>query len=60
MVEVVVEDLVAVLGVLRGEVVAGADKEEIPNNVSDHLLVEISIVDMLPVGVLKIVLSSNF
>ena len=54
MVEVVVEDLVPVLGVLFGEVVAGTDKEEIPNDVSDHLLVEISVVNMLPVCVLEI------
>ena len=53
MVEVVVEDLVSVLRVLPGEVVAGTDKEKIPNNVSYHLLVEISIVNMLPVGVLE-------
>ena len=60
MVEVVVEDLVPVLRVLPGEVVAGTDKEEIPNNVSYHLLVEISVVNMLPVGVLTNIQHSVF
>ena len=52
MVEVVVVDFVPVLCVLHGEVVAGTDKEKVPHDVSYHLLVEISIVNMLPVGVL--------
>ena len=52
MVKVVIEDFVAVLCVLHGEVVAGTDKEKVPHDVSYHLLVEISIVNMLPVCVL--------
>ena len=59
MVEVVVEDLVAVFSILSGEVVAGTDKEEITNHVADHLLVEISVVNVLPVCVLKIFLPGN-
>ena len=53
MVEVVVEDLVTVLWILHGEVVAGTNKEEVSNNITDHLLVQVTIINMLPVRVLK-------
>ena len=53
MVEVVVVDLVTVLCVLHGEIVARADKEEVTNNISNHFLVEISIVYVLPISVLR-------
>ena len=53
MVEVVVEDLVAVLGVLHGKVITGTNKEEISHNISDHLLVEVTVIDMFPIGILK-------
>ena len=53
MVKVVIEDFVAVLRVLHGEVVARTNKEEIADHVSDHLLVEVAVIDMLPVGVLE-------
>ena len=53
MVEVVVEDLVTVLCILHGEVVAGTNKEEVSNNITDHLLIQVTIINMLPVSVLK-------
>ena len=53
MVEVVVEDLVTVLCILHGEVVAGTNKEEVSNNITDHLLIQVTIINMLPVCVLK-------
>ncbi len=52
MVEVVVEDLVAALCVLHGEVVAGADEEEVPHHLTDHPLVQEPVVNVLPVCVL--------
>ena len=52
MVEVVIVDLVAMLSILHGKVVARTDKEEITHNISNHLLVEISIIYVLPVSVL--------
>jgi hypothetical protein len=52
MVEVVVEDLVASLCVLHGEVVAGADEEEVPHHLTDHPLVQEPVVNVLPVCVL--------
>ena len=53
MVKVVIEDFVAVLRVLHGEVVARTDKKEIADHVSDHLLVEVTVVNVFPVCVLK-------
>ena len=53
MVKVVIEDFVAVLCVLHGEVIARTDKEEIADHVSDHLLVEVTVVNVFPVCVLK-------
>ena len=53
MVEVVVEDFVAVLGVLHREVVTRTHEEEVAHHVSDHLLVQVSVINMLPVCVLK-------
>jgi hypothetical protein len=53
MIKVVVVDLVPVLGILHGEVVAGADEEEVPHHVPDHPLVEEPVVHVLPVSVLK-------
>ena len=52
-VEVVVEDFVAVLGVLHREVVTRTHEEEVAHHVSDHLLVQVSVINMLPVCVLK-------
>ena len=60
MVEVVVVDLVAVLCVLHGEVVAGADKEEVPHHVPNHPLVQEPVVNMLPVRVLSLELQTLF
>ena len=54
MIEVVVVYFIPMLGVLHGEVVAGADEEEIPNNVTYHLLVQVPVVYMLPVCVLQV------
>jgi hypothetical protein len=59
MVEVVVEDLVAALSVLHGEVVAGADEEEVPHHLTDHPLVQEPVVNVLPVCVLQDKASSN-
>ena len=59
MIEIIVEDFVAMFSILHGKVVTRTDKEEIPNHVADHLLVEISVVNMLPVCVLKIFLPGN-
>ena len=53
MVEVVVEDFVAVLGVLHREVVTRTHEEEVAHHVSNHLLVQVSVINMLPVCVLK-------
>ena len=52
-VEVVVEDFVAVLRVLHREVVTRTHEEEVSHHVSNHLLVQVSVIDMLPVCVLK-------
>ena len=52
-VEVVVEDFVAVLGVLHREVVTRTHEEEVSHHVSNHLLVQVSVINMLPVCVLK-------
>ena len=52
-VEVVVEDFVAVLGVLHREVVTRTHEEEVAHHVPDHLLVQVSVINMLPVCVLK-------
>ena len=52
-VEVVVEDFVAVLRVLHREVVTRTHEEEVAHHVSDHLLVQVSVINMLPVCVLK-------
>ena len=52
-IEVVVEHFVPVLRVLGGEVVAGADEEEVTHHVPDHCLVEVAVINMLPVRVLK-------
>ena len=35
------------------KVVAGTDKEEVADNVADHLLVQVPVVDVLPVRVLQ-------
>ena len=35
------------------KIVARADKEEVADNVSDHLLVQVTIVNVLPVRVLQ-------
>ena len=53
MVEVVVEDLVAPLCVLHGEIVAGADKEKVPHHVANHPLVQEPVIYVLPVCVLQ-------
>ena len=53
MVKVVIVDFVAVLSILHGKVVAGADEKEVAHHVPNHPLVEISIINVLPVGVLK-------
>ena len=53
MVEVVVEDFVAVLRVLHREIVTRTHEEEVAHHVSNHLLVQVSVIDMLPVCVLK-------
>ena len=53
MVEVVVEDFVAVLRVLHREVVTRTHEEEVSHHVSNHLLVQVSVINMLPVCVLK-------
>ena len=53
MVEVVVEDFVAVLRVLHREVVTRTHEEEVSHHVSDHLLVQVSVINILPVCVLK-------
>ncbi len=53
MVEVVVEDLVAAFCVLHGEVVAGADEEEVPHYLTNHPLVQEPVVNVLPVCVLQ-------
>ena len=37
---------------LHGEVVAGTDEEVVADHVPDHLLVEVAVVDVLPVRVL--------
>ena len=52
-VEVVVEDFVAVLRVLHREVVTRTHEEEVSHHVSNHLLVQVSVINMLPVCVLK-------
>ena len=53
MIKVVVEDFVPVLGKLAGEVVTRTDKEVVTNHIPYHLLVEIPIIDVLPVSVLQ-------
>ena len=54
MIKVVVEDFVPVLGKLAGEVVTRTDKEVVTNHIPDHLLVEITIIDVLPVSILQL------
>ena len=53
MIKVIVEDFVPVLGKLAGKVVTRTDKEVVTNHIPDHLLVEIPIIDVLPVSVLQ-------
>ena len=53
MIKVVVEHFVAMLSILAGKVVTRTDKEEVTNHITNHLLVQIAISDVLPVSVLK-------
>ena len=53
MIEIIVEDFVAMFSILHGKVVTRTDKEEIPHHVSNHLLVQISIINMFPISVLN-------
>ena len=53
MIEIIVEDFVAMFSILHGKVVTRTDKEEIPDHVSNHLLVQISIINMFPISVLN-------
>ena len=53
MIKVVVEHFVAMLSILAGKVVTRADKEEVTNHITNHLLVQIAISDVLPVRVLQ-------
>ena len=54
MIEIVVIHLVAMFCVLHGKIVARTDKEKVPNNISNHLLVQITIIYMFPVCILNI------
>ena len=53
MIKVVVEHFVAMLSILAGKVVTRTDKEEVTNHITNHLLVQIAISDVLPVRVLQ-------
>ena len=53
MVKVVVEHFVPMLSILAGKVVTRTDKKVVTNHIPNHLLVEIPVIDVLPVGVLQ-------
>ena len=53
MIKVVVEHFVPMLGILVGKVVTRTDEEVVTNHIPNHLLVEIPIIDVLPVSVLQ-------
>ena len=53
MVKVVIVDLVAMFSILHGKIVAGTDKEEVTNNISNHFLVEVSVIYVFPISILR-------
>ena len=57
MVEVVIVDLVAMFSILHGKVVARTDKEEVTDNISNHFLVEVSVINVFPISILREYLS---
>lgn len=53
MIKVVVEHFVPMLGILAGKVVTRTDEKVVTNHIPNHLLVEIPVIDVLPVSVLQ-------